>query len=73
MLLDTKRIDVTIGDLPSEVPIWVFTVDGRSNKKECDKKNESRENIAFAFAWSHFAYTKGLGRVVLSVNLLLVM
>lgn len=71
MLLDTKRIDVTIGDLPSEVPIWVFTVDG--SKKECDKKNESRENIAFAFAWSHFAYTKGLGRVVLSVNLLLVM
>ena len=71
MLLDTKRIDVTIGDLPSEVPIWVFTVDG--SKKECAKKNESRENIAFAFAWSHFAYTKGLGRVVLSVNLLLVM
>ena len=71
-MLNTKRINVTIGDLPSEVPIWVFTVDG--SKKECDKKNESRENIAFAFAWSHFAYTEGLGRVLLlSVKLLLVM
>jgi len=53
LLLNTKRVDVTIGDLPSKVPIRVFTVD--ESKKECDKKSEEREKITLA--WSHFAYT----------------
>lgn len=53
LLLNTKRVDVTIGDLPSEVPIRVFTVD--ESKKERDRNNEEREKIALAC--SHFAYS----------------
>lgn len=66
-LFNTKRVDVAIGDLPSEVAIRVFTVD--ESKRKCDKKNEEREKITLA--WSHFAYTD-LGRVRCG-NLLLIM
>lgn len=53
LLLNTKRVDVAVGDLPSEEAIRVFTVD--ESRKKCDKKKEEREKITHA--WSHFAYT----------------
>lgn len=52
LLLNTERVNVTIGELPSEEPIWVFTL-GSTKKKE-KQKNERRKNTD---ASSHFGHT----------------
>lgn len=46
LLLDTKRVDVAVGDFPREEPIWVFTINGMNNRK--NQSNKKTKSSAFS-------------------------
>lgn len=42
LLLDTKRVDITKGDIPSEETVRVFSMERESGGEEEEKEEEGR-------------------------------